>query len=160
MPKHRQAVFTSVIFTGYPTSKAASISVKTQFITLPPPMSIPNQNNFPRRCFRRLQRDTLLRGIRPVFSHRCRGFFRFLALAAPCASAMFSGRLFFARGFDGARARANNRRGKTSFCGNFVLRKNRFSIPDRSRVVYRDDGLFFGAVKIENDTARAPPLSP
>ena len=143
-------------------------------------------------------KENLLRRIRPVFSPRCRGFFRFLALAAPCASASFSGRFsrariwrrsrasgfrlseavdstgmggdgksrrgvfavgFFGRasarpprrdrGFDGARARAKRRRHeKTSFCGKIAFR-----FPINARVVYRDDGLFFGAVKIENDAA-------
>ena len=42
-------------------------------------------------------KENLLRRIRPVFSPRCRGFFRFLALVAPCASASLSGRLSRAR---------------------------------------------------------------
>ena len=42
-------------------------------------------------------KENLLRRIIPVFSPRCRGFFRFLALAAPCAGASFSGRFSRAR---------------------------------------------------------------
>ena len=105
--------------------------------------------NFPRRCFRRL-RENLLRGIRPVFSPRCRGFFRFLALAAPLARARCFPVDYSSRADLTALAQ-----GRTIGAGKLRFAEKSLSDSRQIARVYRDDGLFFGAVKIESDAARA-----
>ena len=147
-------------------------------------MSIQNQNLFPATIFLSLSKG-ILRGIRPVFSPRCRGFFRLSR----------AGRALCARGFrlsgavdfeewaatknpatallppDSLVAHPPARRAATADLT--ALAQGRsvgaeklcfaetplFDFQQIARV-YRDDGLFFGAVKIENDAARALRLLP
>ena len=107
---------------------------------------------FPRRCFRRLQRESIAQNKACFFAPLPRLF------SLSRAGRALRERVVFWSIFSRADLAALTRE-RLSLVG-FVLRKNRFSIPNKSRVVYRDGGLFFGAVKIENDAAQALRLSP
>ena len=141
MPTQTDRVFTRAlnILTGCPTIKTAPVSVKLQFIIFPLSMSIPHK-----------ARERLLlvgggqfRGMGGDGKSR-RG--AFAAGFFDRASARLPRRGF---GFDSARARANK-----STRENFVLRKPRFSIPNRLRASIGMT-VFFSAQSKSRTTPRA-----